>query len=558
MQTRLRIVGISFVIAFLAISVKLFYWQIIKGSELSAQAESQYRSGRKISAPRGNILASDNTASLPEVKDSPKEVANKLALYFVDDTQDREALLIEVGRIESLLLREDVVWVPLKHKVDPEIKKSIEDLNIDGVGFEPEDIRIYPEASVAAHTVGIVGKDDTGSDVGYFGLEGYYDLILSGKSGFLTQELDAKGLPILIGNLTEVTAIEGVDLVTHLDKGIQLSLDEKLKEGVEKYQAASGTAIVMDPNNGAILGMSSFPSFDPVKYSEYSNEDFVNPAVSLTFEPGSIFKVLIMASALDAGVVDLDTKCDICNKPLKIDKYTIGTWDNKYHPDSTMVDVIVNSDNVGMAFVGQRLGSDKLYNYLDAFRVGYPTEIDLQGEVNPGLRDKEDWSVVDTVTASFGQGVAVTPIQMIRAVSAVANGGKLVTPQVVDKLKGDSWEEDIQPEVLHQVISEESTGKIKAMMVEASKKGESKWTHLRGFDVAGKTGTAQIPIKGHYDEEKTIASFVGFAPASDPKFIMLITLREPSTSPWASETAAPLWYSIAKDLFLHFGIQPKD
>jgi cell division protein FtsI/penicillin-binding protein 2 len=223
-----------------------------------------------------------------------------------------------------------------------------------------------------------------------------------------------------------------------------------------------------------------------------------------------------------------------------------------------MIDVIVHSDNVGMSFVAQKLGAESLFDYLNSFGIGKATEIDLQGEASPKLREKGTWNIVDLATAGFGQGVAVTPIQMISAASAIANDGVLVKPQVVDKLKGPGWEEDIKPETLRRVISKESADEITAMMLEAAKNGEAKWTHLRGFKVAGKTGTAQIPISGHYDSEKTIASFVGFVPADEPKFVMLVTLKEPSSSPWASETAAPLWYSIAKDLFPYFGIQPED
>jgi cell division protein FtsI/penicillin-binding protein 2 len=303
--------------------------------------------------------------------------------------------------------------------------------------------------------------------------------------------------------------------------------------------------------------MSSFPSYDPSNYQDYGDSYFKNPAVTDTFEPGSIFKVLVMAAGLDSGVIEPDTKCDICDGPLKVDKYYIETWNNEYRKDSTMTDVIIHSDNVGMAFVGQKLGADSLYDYLSSFGIGELTGIDLQGEATATLREKGTWNIVDLSTASFGQGVATTPIQMITAVSALANDGVLVRPQVVDRLLWSGWDEDIEPEIKRRVISKKAADEITQMMVEAAKSGEAQWTHLSGFKVAGKTGTAQIPISGHYDQEKTIASFVGFAPYDDPKFVMLVTLREPQTSPWASETAAPLWYSVARDLFIHFGIQPE-
>ena len=570
MNTRLKIVTLVFLIAFLALTVRLFFWQIIKSKDLSVAARAQYQSGKLLSAPRGNILAKDGTwlaargeafqvyAALPDLTDSPKKIAEALAPFFIPDASDRASLLTEIDRLEGLLSKKEIVWVALKEKVPISVKKNIEALKVSGIGFEIQEDRVYPEASSAAHLLGFVGKNEEGGDVGYFGLEGYYNLSLSGKPGFEALEKDAAGVPILLGDSSEITAIGGVDLLTHIDKTVQRLLEKRLLEGMEKYGASGGTGIVMNPKTGAILAMSSYPSYDPETYYDFGNSFFKNPAVSDSFEPGSVFKVLIMAAALDAKAVEPDTKCDICAGPLKVDKYTIETWNKEYRSDSDMVDVIVHSDNVGMAFVGSRLGADKLYDYLDRFGIGSLTGIDLQGEASPRLRERGTWNIVDLATASFGQGVAVTPIQMIKAVSAIANGGRVVRPQVVDKLLGESWEEEIKPEIGERVISEETAKAVTAIMVLAAKEGEAKWTHLKGFSVAGKTGTAQIPIAGHYDEEKTIASFIGFAPSDKPKFIMLVTLREPQTSPWASETAAPLWYSIAKDLFPYFGVQPEN
>jgi cell division protein FtsI/penicillin-binding protein 2 len=304
--------------------------------------------------------------------------------------------------------------------------------------------------------------------------------------------------------------------------------------------------------------MASFPSYDPATYWDFGDEYFKNPAISSTFEPGSVFKVVIMASALDMGAVEPDTICDICDKPFQVDKYFIETWNNKYHPNSTMTDVIVNSDNVGMSFVSQKMGADALYDYLTKFGIGKLTGVDLQGEIAPELRAKGTWNIVDLATASFGQGVAITPIELIKAVSTVANGGVEAIPQVVKSLQGSGWEQKNEVKTGKRIISDTAAKEMTAMMVEAAQNGESKWTSLKGFKVAGKTGTAQIPIAGHYDVEKTMASFIGFAPADNPKFVMLVILKEPQSSVWASETAAPLWYSIAKDIFPYLGIQPEN
>ena len=563
---RFKITILVFIILFLAVSSKLFYWQIVKGSELKQQASYQYSGTKTITASRGNIYAADGSwlavmrtnwllfAELPQLSESSTQVANKLAPFLVTDNFEnrddyRQALLIEVDRIQTVLNRKEVVWVPIKKRITSETKEKIEKLNIQGLGFDPEESRFYPEGSSSAQLLGFVGKNDAGEDTGYFGLEGYYNIPLSGKNGFLQREKDLMGAPLLSSGISEVNSIPGTDLTTFIDKRMQNSAEEKLKEGLEKYGAKEGSVIIMDPKTGGILAMASYPSYDPSKFSEFDGSLYKNPAVSDTFEPGSVFKVIVMASGLDAGVIEPETICDICDKPYKVDKYFIETWDRKYHPDSTMTDVLVHSDNVGMSFIAQRLGADTMYDYLDKFGIGKPTNIDLQGESNIKLRSKETWNIVDLATSSFGQGVSTTPIQLIRATAAIANGGLLVSPKVVDtgeKNKGT------------RIISEEAAEKAVTMMVESAKHGESQWTDLKGFSVAGKTGTAQIPIAGHYDAEKTIASFVGFAPANKPKFVMLVTLKEPQSSQWASETAAPLWYAIAKDLFQIFGIQPEN
>ena len=569
MLKRIYILNIGVFLVFLAIVLRLFYWQVIKGKSLSIQARNQHELGKDIQAPRGNILANDGSwlaarsdayvlyAEIPNLKDSPKNIANKLALLFVEDSSDKEALLNEVERIQEILSRKEVNWIAIKKRIDPKLKSNIEALKIDGLGFENIDIRVYPEASAAAHLLGFVGKQEDGSDIGYFGLEGYYNSSLQGKQGFFEHEKDALGEMITINDSKEISAIKGVDLVTHIDKTIQLMVEEELKKGIERYSAREGTVIVMNPKNGGILAMSSFPSYDPDKYWDYSDEYFKNQTISSGFEPGSVFKIFIMASALDSESVKPDTICDVCDGPYKVDKYFIETWDKKYFPDSNMTDVIVHSDNVGMSFVSSKMGADLLYDYLDKFGFGKPTGIDLQGEFSPKLREKGTWNIVDLATASFGQGIAVTPIQLIKAAAVIANEGVDVSPQVVDKLQKDAWVHDIKPEIGQRVISKKAAKDITAMMVEAAKKGEAKWTFLKGFKVAGKTGTAQIPISGHYDQDKTIASFIGFAPSNDPKFVMLVMLREPQSSPWASETAAPLWFSMAKDLFSYFRIQPE-
>ncbi|OGC69542.1 hypothetical protein A2415_05335 [candidate division WWE3 bacterium RIFOXYC1_FULL_39_7] len=560
MKWRLKIAGLTFLGVVLLVLGRLFYWQIIRGEELQTSARNQYMSGSRILAKRGGILSSSGDwlvssavsflmyAQMTEITDDARTIANKLAPLLVDDPSDKQNLLQKAMELEAALLRVDVVWLPLARKLNSVTKRNIEALAIRGIGFDLEEARVYPEASSSAHVLGFVGKSDEGRDQGYFGLEGYYDLLLAGTNGYLERESSAIGMPLLTGEERGTSALGGVNLITHINKSIQLLIERRLVNGIEKYEAVSGNVIVIDPETGGIIAMAAYPSYDPGKYFEYGDMYFKNPIISDAFEPGSILKPVIMVAGLDSGEVSPETKCDICDKPLKIDKYEIGTWNNEYHADSTMAEVIQHSDNVGMAFVGQKLGADRMYDYLKNFGFGSLTDIDLQGEASPKIRERGKWGDVDVATASFGQGIAVTPVQMVMAITAIARDGVMITPQVVGKLSQGDWEENIELKVGERVISEKAANEITQMMVTAASEGEAKWTADVKLKVAGKTGTAQIPVAGHYDDEKTIASFVGFAPYDQPKFVMLVTLREPQSSPWASETAAPLWYGIAKEM----------
>lgn len=595
-NVRIKILTVFFLLAAVLLLTRLFNWQVVKARELSLLGASQHQTTSTVAAPRGSILASDGFplasarqawlvwASLPEVKDS-QGVASLLAVLLAPDPEPEDQVSTQSGvledaileqktkeelvaeeeeRIGKLLQKEDVVWVPVKHKVTKETKERIESLKITGIGFDLEETRGYPEGTMSAQVLGFVGKDTAGSDKGYFGLEGFYDLTLSGSRGIKSWEKDASGNPILVGVSRNIVSLDGLSVKTYIDRTVQFTIEKHLREGIAKYGASGGTIIVMRPQDGAILGMASLPAYDPVKFASSDKSLFTNPAIGDSFEPGSIFKVLVMAAALDSGVVKPEDKCE-CTGPYRVAEYTIRTSTDKYYPGSTPKEIIQHSDNVGMIWAVEKLGTNKLLEYLYRFGIGRPTGVDLQGEASPDLRDRREWTSVDLATASFGQGVAVTPIQMVQAVGAIANNGQMAAPQVVDRILGQGWEQDIKPQVEENVLSQLAVVQITEMMVGAVDYSIERWSKsLVGFRIAGKTGTAQIPIEGHYDKNKTIASFVGFAPAGPepvegqvPKFVMLVTLREPTSSPWADATAAPVWFRIAEDLFPYFGIQPK-
>lgn len=542
---------------FAVIIGRLFYWQVMRGDELQSQAASQHFTSLEIQAGRGKIYSADSFPlvinepayllyGLPRQITDSREVVRKLAPILNTKAEDLEKKL--AGGV--------LFWVPLAKNLEQEKKEKIEALGISGLGFEEEEKRAYPEGSLAAHLLGFTAKNKEGNPQGYFGLEGFYQRSLVGRSGRLSFEKDAPGRPILVGQQSEEKVIPGNELTLFLERSLQFLVEERLKRGIERYGAKSGSAMVMDPKTGGILAMASFPNFDPANFNQFNDSFFINPVISQGFEPGSIFKVLVMAAALEEKAVSPLEKCTRCSGPRQIGEYVVRTWNDKYYPDSTMTEVIQHSDNVGMVFVGEELGTKKLVNYLRKFGLGEKTGVDLEGEVSPALREEKNWSEIDRATACFGQGVAVTPLQMTRAVGALANGGKLVKPQAVAKIKKEDQVVILKGETARQVVSPTTAKMISEMMVNATENGEAKWAKPAGFRIAGKTGTAQIPVAGHYDTEKTIASFVGFAPADDPKFVMLVTLREPSVSPWGSETAAPLWFEIAKGIFDLRGITP--
>jgi len=541
------------------IITRLFYWQVVRAQELSALGQAQYDQQVVSPAQRGEIKTSDEFTIAADklaflVYANPKVVKDK------DKESDALSKMLDIKSATiSALLSENKFWIPIKSHIDNTVKVKIDSQYLPGVGFEEQTMRFYPEASMAANLLGFVGKDENGSDKGYFGLEGYYDRQLSGKNGISIIVHDAAGHPILAKMNDSTVKVDGRDLVLNVDRRIQFMLDEELKKGIATYGAKSGMAAVMDPKTGGILAMSSFPTFDPAAYQNYSENLYANPFITNTYEPGSTFKPIIMASAMDAGLVKPDTKCTACSGPVQIGDYAIHTWDDKYFPNLSMNDVIVHSDNTGMVFVGEKLGLDRMVDYLQKFGVGDTTGIDLQGEEAPEIHPKDQWYPIDLATATFGQGITVTPMELLDAISAIANNGKRMQPQVVATVQTpDGQTIPIPPKEIDQPISATTAQVMTQIMVNAVNNGESKYYRLKGYDIAGKTGTAQIPVAGHYDATKTIASFVGFAPATDPRFVMLVILNEPSSSIYGAETAAPIFFSVAKDILLYYGIPPNE
>lgn len=564
---RILLLKSFFLLFFLGLVARLFYWQIVRAEYLTAQAEGQHFTDIKIGALRGKIFFADNSilaSTNPSftVFAQPKLISKEQTLttgyQLAKVLVDRDEEVDDLAKDFIKQLSSQAFWVPLKKGVSYEKKKQIESLNLAGIGFDQTSKRFYPEGSSSAHLLGFVGSDAKGDNKGYFGLEGFYDGELKGVSGTIRHEKDASGLPILIGNFLTSEVQNGKDIVLNIDRTVQFIVEQSIRQGLEKYGAKAGSAVVMDPKTGGILALVSFPNYDPEKYFNFPKEFYKNPIVADQYEPGSTFKVLVMSAALNEDLVKPDTTCDRCSGPISIGGFLIRTWNNKYYPETTLKDVIIHSDNTGMVFTGLKLGLDKFYSYLENFGLNKATDIDLQDESVPDVRAKKDWREIDLATASFGQGIAVTPIQMVSAVASIANGGNLMEPRMVKLIKDEKNTFEIKPKIVRQVIKDSTARMVKEMMVAAVEEGEARVFRPKGFKIAGKTGTAQIPVAGHYDPNKTIASFVGFAPADDPKFVMLVRYDQPTSSVYGSETAAPTFFEIAKQLFNYYKIAPSE
>lgn len=585
---RYIIIKIAYLIACVMVVLRLGYWQVVKSEDLMLMAESQRVISKDLIAKRGDILYADKSvlattqpsytifvrpqivkkergSSLSELNAYHKLLRGELAKVFLSEDQEfsdsaeyikKEQLLKTEQEIQNLLDKE-LHYVSLGRTISFESKQKLEAMKLLGISFEQTNSRLYPEGSSSAHLLGFVGSDIYGKETGYFGLEGFYNGELKGKSGVVTQEKDALGLPILIGKFVSKEAETGKTLVLNIDRTVQYIAEKKLKEGVKNYQAKGGLVVIMEPLSGNILAMASYPNYDQSRPDLYKSELYKNPVTAEGYEPGSTFKVLTMAAGINEKAVDPDTICNICAGPLNMAGFTIRTWNNQYRANSTMTDTMIHSDNTGMVFMAKRLGVDKLFDYIKRFGFGEITGVDLQDETSPSLRPKNEWKEIDLATASFGQGISVTGLQITRAVASIANGGKLMEPHIVGSLMTGNKIYNIKPKVIRDTVSKETAEKIKEMMVKAVDNGEAKSTRPKGYKIAGKTGTAQIPIAGHYDPNKTIASFVGFAPADNPKFVMLVRFTEPTSSIFGSETAAPTFFAIAKELFLYYGIAPQ-
>lgn len=557
------LIFLFFLLAAASIS-RLFFLQIRNHSYYKELANKQHIRERILPAKRGEIFFSDEVNFLAKnqgylrVAVVPKEIEKPRELAKILNTlleKEENKILEKISDLED-------PWVIIGEIF---LDKASEIENIKGVYFESDLKRYYPQNEIASNIIGFYGYDKTGKKrVGQYGIEGYLEKELKGKDGFRRGIVDGKGKEIFSSFNKIQLPLDGAKIILTLDHNIQYFIEEKLKEVVEKYKAEGGTIIVSNPKTGEILAMASLPNFNSNKYNEVEDQSyFRNPAVEIPFEPGSIFKCITLAMALEEKVINPETKY-IDSGAIKIDNWTIRNSDNKVYGEKTMVNVLEFSINTGAVFAQQKLGGEKFKEYIQKFGFGEKTNIELvnesKGNIINVLNPPSNKKLIEYANASFGQGIGVTPIQFITAMSAITNQGRMMKPQIIKKIiYSDGKEEEFKPKIIREVISPETASKVTAMMISTIKNGHAKRAEIEGYLIAGKTGTAQIPDleKGGYLPDQTIHSFVSFAPAFDPKFLLFLKIEKPQGVRYAAESLAPLARDIKNYLFSYYGIEPE-
>jgi cell division protein FtsI/penicillin-binding protein 2 len=534
----------------------------VRHSDFVAQAEQQHWIVQEIPAKRGRILSIDGSV-LASNQDyfllygEPRNIDDKASVARILSTalaSEERGTSVELFSKYYDLLSKDLWWIALEPRLDPLTKKQIEELGLKNIGFEVSPIRYYPEGTLASHILGFVAQNEFGEKIGYFGIEGSLDGELRGKPGKILQEKDAFGNPILAGGFNQITSISGRDVVLTIDRSVQYMVEKSLKEGVEKYDATSGTVIVMDPMSGSIVALANYPSFDPANI--LSESEAKNLAISDTYEPGSVMKPFTISAGIDTGKIDTSSTFDDSG-PVTYSGYTIDNWDGKHHGIQDIAQLLQKSNNIGAAWVGHQIGAEKVHNYLSEFGFGTKTGIDLEGEDTGVIRDFSSWTDIDLANISFGQGISATPLQVLNAFNVFANGGILYRPKIISEIKTDKNVISIDKKSIRRVLPKKTSEIMHDLLISAVEKGESKFFNIQGYKVAGKTGTAQIPKDGKYDPSSTNATFLGYL-AESKKYSMLVRLEKPQSSYYASETAVPLWMDLTRQLILYYAIPPDD
>lgn len=548
-----------------AIVLRLFSLQVASYESYKALAYDQHSIFKSLIPKRGEVFLKDKEGVYPvavnrETKMAyavPKEVEN------LDETVSRisEVLGLDKDDLRKRLDKPEDMYEILKHRLSDEEIEKITSLKMKGIRLADEDYRYYPAGELASHILGFVGWKDNNFG-GRYGTELYFEDNLKGEEGNIFHKKDASGGWISTMEKEIVQARDGDNLVLTIDHIIQYETEKILKSAVEKHGADRGTIIVMEPATGKILSLANYPAFSPNEYSKVENmEDFRNIAVSDPYECGSVFKTITLAAAIDGGKISPNTVF-VDTGLVSQSGYNIKNSDEKSYGRQTMTEVLEKSLNTGAIYAEKSIGNRNFSDYVKRFGFGERTEADIYGEAAGNIANLKNLkSDIQFFTASFGQGITVTPLQLINAYNAVASGGVLMKPQILEKIiKSDGTEEKIEPQEIRRVLSQGSASEVSQMLASVVKNGHGKRAGVPGYLVGGKTGTAQVAKRGEkgYEEGKTIGSFVGFAPIDNPRFTVLVRIDDPKDVEWAESSAAPTFGELMKFLLEYANIEPTE
>jgi cell division protein FtsI/penicillin-binding protein 2 len=547
------------------IAIRLYSVQVVAYGKYKLIAENQHKIFQELNPKRGEIYLQDEKELYPLAINKelqmayvvPKEVEDKDKTIWALSS----ALGLETNFLKEKLADSEDMFEILKHKLTNDEISKIKELNLPGIHLIPESFRYYPAGELASQIVGFVGSDGNVYK-GRYGLEMYWDKELHGEEGSLNQEKDAGGRWISIADRELKPAKNGRNLILTINHTVQYEVEKILKETVEKHGADNGTIIAMEPETGKILAMANYPNFNPNEYSKIEDMNlFGNLAVDLTYECGSVFKTITIASGIDAGKIEPDTTYTDTGS-VHSAGYEIKNSDEKAYGNQTMTQVLEKSLNTGAIFVEKQIGNRTFSDYVERFGFGKKTGIELPGELGGNILNlKNTRSDIQFYTASFGQGITVTPIQLLSAYAVIANKGKLMKPQIIDRIvHSDGQVEKIEPEEVRQVLSEETANKVGQMLRSVVVNGHGKRANVPGYLVVGKTGTAQVAKSGSkgYEEGITIGTFSGFAPLNDPQFAVLVKINNPKDVQWAESSAAPAFSRIMKLLLEYYKVKPTE
>lgn len=541
--------------AIVLLLVRLIYIQFIWADELGRKALEMRMQDIPIQPKRGVIydrngrelafsIDVESVYAVPvQVKD-PEKTARALS----------EILGIEYETLLSKLTRPSAFeWI--KRKIPDDIARKIKELNLSGIGFTQESLRVWPKGTLAANVLGIVGIDNNGLE----GIEYQYDSLLAGVQGSFTVEVDAVGEPLPQSQKSYIPPVQGKNLVLTIDEVIQFIAERELDKAIQTSQAAGGIVIAMDPKTGEILAMAMRPTYDPNQYDKYPDANRKIKAIVDSFPPGSTFKPITAAAALETGAVSFQDTF-FCGGSTRVGSEPLNCWLPEGHGSETFSEVIQNSCNVGFIQIGLRTGVENFYKYVDLFGATSPTGIDLPGESAGIIVPKEECKPIDLAVMSYGQTLQMTPVQIIRAACIIANGGYSVTPHLLREVTDSQGNvvETYKAPPQRQVISPKTSEELRLAMEQVVANGTGKLAYVPGYRLAGKTGTSNKVIDGKIAQGRYIASFVGFAPANDPKIALLVMIDEPKGAYYGGQIAAPVFSGVMRDVLRYLEIPPQE